>query len=110
MEALLHGHAFDGDEGYDVGGADARVRALMLGEIDEGDGLFHRAERGFGDRGGRPDEGENAAVMIDIGFAIEQHDSGDRSDGCGDRVDFRGVASFRKVRNTFNQLSRHSIL
>ena len=72
LDALFEGDAFDGDEGHHVGRADARVRALLGGEIDQRDGLLHRAEGGSGHGGGRTDEGEDAAIVIGIGLAIQQ--------------------------------------
>ena len=49
--ALGDGDACDGHEGDDVGGADARMDAVLSGEIDEFGGLAGGADRGFDDGG-----------------------------------------------------------
>ncbi len=107
MDAVLEGHAFDGDEGDHVGRADTRVRALLFREIDQRDGLFHRAEGGVGDGGGRTYEGEYAAVVVGIGFAVEQDDFGDGEDGLHDRVNPGGIAAFGEIGDALDELSRH---
>ncbi len=83
------------------------MRSLLLGEIDQRDGLFHRAERRIGHRRGRTNEGQHAAVVIRIGLAVQEHHLGDSEDSLHDRINFAGIAAFRKIRDTLNQLSRH---
>ena len=46
-DAVFNGDAFDGNEGNDVGGAHARMRALVLGEVDEFGGLANAANGGL---------------------------------------------------------------
>src|ERR1019366_2517266 len=84
LHALFQGDAFDRDEGDYVGGADAGVGALLFGEIDQGDGLFHRAEGGLGYGGGGTGGRQDAAVMIGIGFAVQQDHLGDVENGLHD--------------------------
>ncbi len=110
FDALFEGDAFNGDERDHVGGSDARMGALVGGEVDERDGLFHAPESGIGNSGGRAGEGEHAAIVIRIGFAIEQHDFGDGEDGLHDGVDAGGVAPFGEIRDALYKLSRHSVL
>ena len=107
LDALFQRDAFDGDEGHHVGRADARVRALVLREVDQRDGLLHRAEGGIGHRGGRTDEGQHAAVVIGIGFAVEQDHLGDGEDGLHDRVNLAGIAAFGEIGDTLDELARH---
>ena len=57
--------------------------------------------------GGRSDEGQDAAVVIGVLFAVEQHHIRDGEDALDDRIDFGGVAPFGKIRNTLDQLSCH---
>ncbi len=68
---------------------------------------FDGAEGGIGDGRGRTDEGEDAAIVIGIHFAIEQDDLGDGEDGLHDGVDFGGVTAFGKIGDTLDELSRH---
>ena len=110
LDALFQGDAFDGDEGDHVGRADARVRALLFREVDQGDGLFHRAKGGIGHGGGRTHEGEHAAVVIGIGFAVEQHHLGNGEDGLHDGVDLGGIAALGEIGDALHELSRHFIL
>ena len=107
MHALFQRDAFDRDERDHVGRADARVRALLLRQIDQRDGLLHRAECGIGNRGGRTDEGQHAAVVIGIGFAVQQDHLGDGEDCLNDRVNLAGIAAFRKIGDTLYELARH---
>ena len=90
FDALFERDAFDGDEGDHVGRADARMRALVFCEVDQRDGLFHGAEGGVGDGGGRTDESEYAAIVVGIGFAVEQHHFGHGEDRLHDGVDLGG--------------------
>ena len=107
LDALFQRDAFDRDERHHVGRADARVRALLLRQIDQRDGLFHRAEGGIGHGGGRTDEREDAAVVVGIGFAVEQDHLGDGEDRLHDGVDLGGIAAFGEIGDALDELARH---
>src|ERR1035441_8364403 len=94
-------------ERHHIGRSDARVRALMFGEVDQRDRLFDPAEGCVGHRRRRSDERQNAAIVIRVGFAVKQHDIGHREDRLHDRIHFGGIAPFGKIRNTLYKLSRH---
>jgi hypothetical protein len=74
----------------------------VAGEIDQRSGAFDGAEGGIGDGGGRTNEGEHAAVVIRIGFAVEEDDLGNGEDGLHDGIDLGGIAAFGKIRDTFD--------
>ena len=62
----------------------------------------------FGDCFRRADEGEDRAVMVSVGFPVEEDDLGDGEDCLDDRVDLRAVAAFREVGDAFDELSGHA--
>ena len=105
--ALLERDALDGDERHHIGRSDARVRALMLGEVDQFDRLFDAADGCVGHCRRRSDERQNAAIVIGVRFAVEEYDIGHRQDGLHDRIHFGGIAPFGKIRDTLDKLSRH---
>src|SRR5262249_35085421 len=77
--AFREGRAvFDGDslEGDDIRGAEAWVSALMFGEVDQLDGAGDRAVGGFSDGFWRADESEDGAVVVGVGFPVEEDDVG----------------------------------
>src|SRR3984957_378256 len=100
--AVFDGNTFHRDKGDDVGGAHARVRAGMFGEVDELGGFADAAQGGFGDRFGFAGQGHDAAVVIGIAFAIENVDAGDFAHGGDDGVNLGDVAAFGKIRNTLD--------
>ena len=63
--------AFDGHEWQHVGGADARVRALMLRQIDQAGRRADAAQGGFGDGFGRACQGDHGAIVVGVAVAIE---------------------------------------
>ena len=107
-DALLDRDAFDRDKRDDVSRADPGMRALMPSEVDEGDRLFDRADRGVGDRGRRADEGEDGAIVVRVLLAVEQDHFGDGEDAVDDRIDFGGVAPLGEIRHALDELSRHN--
>jgi hypothetical protein len=109
-DALFQRDAFDGDERDHVGGADARVGALVPGEIDQLDGFRHAAQGGVGHRGGWAYEGEDRAIVIGIRLAVQQDHLGDGEDRLNDGIHLGGIASFGKIGNTLHQLSWHEFI
>jgi hypothetical protein len=68
--------------------------------------LADGAESGLGGAIGRGGKGDDGAVMVVIRRAVEDGGSGG-SNGIGDSLDFRGIAAFRKIGDTFDQRRVH---
>ena len=100
-DAVFDGDAVDGDERNDIGCAHARVRALMLGEIDQFGGLADAANGGFLNGLALADQSDDAAVVVGIHLAVEKIDAGNFH-GVDDGVDFGWVAAFGKIRDAFD--------
>jgi hypothetical protein len=45
--------------------------------------------------------------MIRVGFAVQQDYAWDGDNHLHDRVNFCGIAAFREIGNTLNELARH---
>ena len=98
--------AVDGDEGNDIGRAHARVRALVLGQVDQLGSLAYAANRGF--LNGFPFAGQrdDAAVVIGIHLPVEKINAGNLH-GFDNGIDFGCIAAFRKIGNAFNESVGH---
>ena len=70
--ALGKGDAADGDEGDDVGGADAGMDAVLLGEVDELGGLAGGADGGLDDAVGSAGDGDDGAVVGRVERPVQQ--------------------------------------
>src|ERR1035438_7258035 len=101
--AILQGNARDWDEGDDVGGADAGVRAGMHVHVDQFEGLAGTENGRFANRFGVACEGDDAAIVIGVHFPVEDVDIGDAAHGLDNRIDLGGVAAFREIRYAFDQ-------
>ena len=105
--ALLERDARNGDERQHVGGAHARVSAVVVAHVDELRGAFDtgkgRLEHGFG----LADEGHHRAVGRLAGVHVEQFDPFDRLDGRGNFVNYGLVASLAEVGNAFYDTFLH---
>jgi hypothetical protein len=94
--AVGEGGSADGDEGDNVGGADAGVDAVLGGEVDELSGFACGADGGFDDASGRAGEGDDGAVVGGVEGPIEQAHAFDLGGG-DDLCDLGGVGAFREV-------------
>src|SRR4029077_2182650 len=101
-DTVLNGHALNGDKRNHVGGADARMCALMLGEVDQLRGLAYAANRRLGNGFAIADNGYDAPVMVGIHLAIQQRDAGNFH-GVDNGVNYGFVAAFREIGNAFNE-------
>ena len=99
--ALGEGGSADGDEGDDVGGADAGVDAALLGEVDEFGGLAGGADGCFDDTGGRAGDGDDGAVVGLVEGPVQQTNTFNVHGG-DDLADFGSVGSFGEVRDAFD--------
>lgn len=106
MDAILHGEAAHGDEGDDVGGADAGVFTAMGAEIDELEGDADGSDDGGGHGIGRAGEGEYAAIVVGIGLAAEQSDAG-LAQGLFEGGEGGLLAAFAEVRDGLNEGEGH---
>ena len=100
-DTILDGHAFDRNERDDIGSAESRVRARVLGEVDQLGGLTNAPNRSFGNVNRIADQGDDAAVVISVHLAIEEIDSV-HLHGFDNGVDASLVAPFGEVRDTFD--------
>ena len=73
LDAVLHGGTLHRHEGADVGGAHARVLALVLGHVDQLGRLADQPEGGLDDGVRRPGEGDHRAVGGRAGIDVQQH-------------------------------------
>ena len=73
--AVFDRHAFDGNEGHDVGRSHARVRALMLGQIDQLGGLSDPTDGGLLNGFAFAHQRDDAAVVVGVHLAIKQVDA-----------------------------------
>ncbi len=85
------------------------MRTVVLRQINQLDGLFDAPQGRIRHRGRRPNEGEHGAVVIRIGFAIEQRHFGHRRDRRNDGLHLGRVAAFGKIRNALYELSGHTL-
>ncbi len=100
-DAVFDGHALNRDKRHDIGGAHARVRALMLGQINQLGGLPYSANGGFLNGFTLADQCDHRAVVIRIHLAVEKIDTGNFH-GFDYGIDFRLVTAFRKVGDAFD--------
>ncbi len=66
-DAVRHGDALDRDEGHDVDGAETRMLALVLTQVDGRHGLLEQREHGRFERGGVADQREDGSVVRRVG-------------------------------------------
>jgi len=100
--AVFNGDAVDGDERDDIGRAHAGMRAGMRVEVDQLSGFAHPANSGFLNGFALTDQGDDAAVVVGVHFAVEQVNAG-HFHGVNDGVNFGFIAAFGKIRNTFDE-------
>ncbi len=106
-DAIFKRDAVDGDEGNDIGRAHARVRALVLGQVDQLGGLAHAANRRFLNGFPLAGQRDDAAVVIGIHLPVEEINAGNLH-GFDDGIDFGRIAAFRKIGNAFNKSVGHA--
>jgi hypothetical protein len=99
--ALSERGAADGDEGDDVGGADAGVDAALRGEVDEFGGFAGGAGGCFDDARGRAGDGDDGAVVRRVEGPVEKTHAVDLHGG-DDLPDLGRVGAFREVRDTLD--------
>ena len=102
-DTIVHADATERNERHNIRGADARMRARVLIEVDQFGGGLDGAEGGFFHTRGRTGKGEHRAVVVEVGGAVEEFDLADRLDGGNDLVnDFRSPR-FGKVGDAFDE-------
>ena len=103
-DAIVHRGAFERSEGADVGGADARMLARMLVEVDQLGGRGDAAERGLDGHIGGGDEGHHRAVVRRVAGDVQESRAVDGRDGVTDGGDDLGATAFAEVGNAFDEL------
>ena len=103
---IFDGDAINRNERDDIGCTHARVRPLVLRQVDEFSGFANAANGGFLDGLAFADQRDHATVVIGVHLAIEQVNAVDLH-GFGNGVNLRLVAAFRKIGNAFHQ-RRHN--
>ena len=78
------------------------MRSLMLSQVDQLRRFTHASNRRFLNRLALSHQRDHAAVVVGIHLAIEQIDAV-YFHGVNDRIHFRFIAAFRKIRNTLNK-------
>src|SRR5260370_1863181 len=99
--AVGEGRTVDGDEGDDVGGADARMNASLLREIDQFGGFACGADCGFDNAGGRAGDGDDGTVVGLVEGPVQQTNAFDLHGG-DDLGDLGCVGAFGEVRDAFD--------
>ncbi len=101
-DARLHRHPFDGDEGDDVDGPEARMLACVGAQVDGRERARVQREDRRLDRIGVARHREDGPVVGRIRRMVEQADARYRADGGGDRLDHLGPAPLADIRNALN--------
>jgi hypothetical protein len=102
-DAILECHAFDRNEGNNVGGTYPGMRAGMVIHVDEFKGAARAKDRGFANGFGFSSESDDATVVVGVHFVVEDVNAGNAAHGLDDGVDIGAIATFGKVRHTLNQ-------
>ncbi len=75
----------------------------MLGEVNQLGGFSDAAEGGLGDGVRLAGDGDDAAVMVGVAFAVEEIHARDFAHGGDDGVNFGQIAAFGKIWNRFDE-------
>jgi len=94
--ALGEGGSADGDEGDDIGGADAGMHAVLGCEVDEFGGFAGGADGSLDDAAGRAGDGDDGAIVCGVERPIEEAHAFDLHGG-DDLLDLGCVGAFREV-------------
>ena len=100
--AIFERHTFNWDKWDNVGGAQSRVRSLMLIQINQFGRFANTANCSFLHRFPFTHERNDAAVVVSVHFAVEKIDAV-QFHGFDDRVNFRFISPFGEVRHAFDQ-------
>ena len=100
--ALIERDIADRHERYDVSRTDARVNAALGGKIDELGGSSRSTNSGFNDRGRRPGDRHDRAVVVWITGEIEQRYTVD-GHGSDDGFNDGRVAAFGEIGHAFDE-------
>src|SRR5262249_19899871 len=101
-DAVFDGQALDGDEWHHIRRPHTRVRALVLGQINQLRGLADPANNAFLYRFALAHQRDDAAVVIGVHLTIEQVHAIDLH-GIDDGIDYGFITALRKVGNAFDQ-------
>ena len=107
LGTLLERDARNGDERQHVGGAHARMGAVVIAHVDKFRGAFHTGKGSLEHGFGLADEGHHHTVGRLAGVHVEQLDPFDRLDGRGNLVNYSLVASLAEIGNAFYDTFLH---
>ena len=107
FSAFLQGDARHRHERADVGGAHARMGALVGGHVQHLGGGLHALEGGLQHLPGGAHESHHGAVGVRPRIHIQQLDAGHRRDGVGDDLDLGQVTAFGKVGDALDDSLGH---
>jgi hypothetical protein len=105
--AVLHGHAGDRDEGADVSGPHPRVRAVVLGHVDDLGGLGDGLEGPLGHGVRVAHERHHGAVRVRPGVHVQHGHARDGLDGVRDLLELRPVSPLGEVGDTLHHALVH---
>src|SRR5437763_1749089 len=104
--AVFNGYAFNRDERYHISGPNARMRSLMLVQVNQLRSLACAPNHRLSNIFAVPKQGNYAAVMVGVHLAVEQIDTR-QLHGVNDGVNNAFVAAVRKVRDRLDQGGGH---
>src|ERR1019366_114372 len=105
-DALLQLDVGNGNERNDVGRTDARVHALLSGEIDQLYSFAGSAYRRLNHGPGLARDGHDGAVVVGVHRPIEQPHPGHPHRGY-DRLDATGISTLREIGNALDNRFFH---
>ncbi len=101
--AIFDGHAIDGNKRQHVRRAHARMRARVFRQVDQFHGLAGSQQSRFRHCVRLACQRDHRAVMVGVHLPIQHVHTWHAAHRCHNRIDFRGVASFGKIRHALNQ-------
>jgi len=103
LDAIFHGHALNRHKRQNIGGADARMPAAVVAQVDQFRGLAHAAQRRFGDRLRLPGQSDDAAIVVGVAMHVEHPGAFDSAHRGDQRFDLLVIAPLGKIGNAFDQ-------
>ena len=102
-DAVFDADAFNRDERHDVGRTHARMRAGMLGQVNQLGGFSHATKSCLRNGVRLACNRDYAAIVVGVAFAIQQVHAGYFAHRGDDGVNFGHIATFGKIRDRFDE-------
>jgi hypothetical protein len=103
-DTISCGDTFDGNEGADIGRAEARMFACVVVKIDMFGSMGDGPKGGFGNGRYIAYKCNDRAIVVGIGAHIQDVYPAHAADLVGDTVVDGGITAVTEIRNTFNNL------